>query len=95
MLLSSDAAERGAFADARTGPRFAEMLGGTAGVRAEYDRMHNRVAGMALGELRDGPDGSIILIFRGVSGAEVKLHCLRGVSLPDGRLKVGGWMLLP
>ena len=95
VLLTSDADERGTFADARTGPRFAEMLGGPAGVRAEYQRMHERVVGMALADVRDGPDGSIILIFRDGSGGEVKLHCLRGVSLPDGRLKVGGWMLLP
>ncbi len=92
-LTTASTEERHAFADTRTGPRFAESLGGPEDVRKAYDDLHGTLAGATLTGIEQGPDHSVILEIRTASGGRVKLHCLLGVAMADGRVKVGGWAL--
>jgi hypothetical protein len=95
VLLGPEASARDAYAVARTGPRFSEMLGGPEGAKRAYADMAANLRGMSFQSLNSGPNGSVIIVFAGQNGQQVKLHVLRGAPLPDGKLRVGGFALIP
>ena len=94
-ILTTDAASRAAFANSRIGPRFMEMLGGPEAAINALSDLHAQMRGGTLRSVRQGPNGSVFVILSDQAGQEHKLHVLRGIDMPDGRLKAGGWAVVP
>lgn len=94
-ILTTDTAARTAFASDRIGPRFMEMLGGPEAAAGALADLHAQMRGGALRSVRQGPNGSIFVILADPEGREHRLHVLRGIDMPDGRLKAGGWAIVP